>query len=390
MARARRPARIAFFDAYALPGGASIALRDLIARIDRDRFEPLALLPRRGALAEMLEAVDCPVEVLEPPPPLGAFGRRLVEAGASAKLRAAAALARYTWTVAHRLRVSEVDLLHCNQTRAALEAGPGGQLAGARVVWNVRIRERLPRLVVRFVDECSDLIIPLTEHDFAGLPDEAHLRGRSMVIRNAVDTERFSAGRDRTAVRARLGLTDGERVLLSAGALVRRKGHDVAIRATARVIERVPGAKLLIAGGEPEGVEGSRAELEALIARRGVGESVTLLGPRSDMPDLLAACDALVLASRCEGDPAVVLEAMATARPVVVTEPAAAAVEDGVAGFVVPGGSAEALADAICTLLGDPARMRAMGEAGRRVVETGHDIRAMVRQYEHAWASLLR
>jgi glycosyltransferase involved in cell wall biosynthesis len=350
----------------------------------------MALLPREGPLAGMLREVDCPVEVIEPPPPLDRYGRRLAAAGGLTKIRAALALARYARTVSGWLRKREVDLLHCNQTRATVMAGPGGRLARAPVVWNVRIRERLPRAVVRLAAACSKLIIPLTEHDFQGLPDERRLLRKSTVIRNAVDTDRFTPDRDRAAARARLGLAAGTPVVLSVGVLVRRKGFDLLIRATKGVRQRVPGTKLLIAGQEPGGVEGAREELEALAAELGVTDAVTLLGQRDDVPELLAACDVFALASRHEGDPASVLEAMATARPVVVTPAAAAAVEDGRTGLVVPTDDAEALAEALASLLADPELRRELGRAGRAVVAAEHDMAAMVRAYEDAWESVLR
>lgn len=384
-----RPARIAFFDAYALAAGAGIALRDLIERIDRDRFEPIALLPRAGPLVDLLREVGCPVEVIAPPPPLGVYGQGLTRAGAGTRLRIAVSLARYARTVAGWLRRNRVDLLHCNQTRAAFEAGPGGRLAGVPVVWNVRIRERLPRAVVRVAEACADRIITLTARDFAGLPDEGRLMRKSIVIRNAVDLERFSPGRDRNAARARLRVRPDAPVVLGVGVLVRRKGFDVAIRAVGALRERVPGLLMLIAGEDPAVGHGCRAELEALIGEVGLTGSVTLLGRRDDVPDLLAACDLLVLPSRCEGDPAAVLEAMAGGRPVVVSQAASAAVVDGVTGRVVAGADVGALSDAIESVLSDPAGAVRMGEAGRAVAEAEHDIRVMARRYEAAWADLI-
>ncbi|MGI5818445.1 MAG: glycosyltransferase family 4 protein [Armatimonadota bacterium] len=390
MAPRSRPARIAFFDAYAQTEGAGLALLDLLAHIDRRRFEPIILLPRPGALAGAAAEAGLPVRTIEPPPPLDAYGHRLPSAGVGEKLRAGVALARYSRTIARRLRADSIDLLHCNQTRAAVTAGPGGRLARLPVVWNVRIHERLPRSLVRVADVCSDLIIPLTDRDFAGLPDEQRLLRKSTVIRNAIDTQRFSPAGRGIALRSAPGVAQDAPVILSAGVLVRRKGFDVLLRAMGRVLVHLPEARLLIAGGEPAGHPGCRAELEALVRDLGIAPNVVLLGRREDMPDLLRACDLFALPSRHEGDPAVVLEAMATARPVVVSSPAAAAVDHGETGLVVPTGDEGALAEALIALLRRSERARRMGAEGRRVVVQRHDIRAMARRYEAAWAGLLR
>lgn len=387
--RGVRAARIAFFDGYALTEGAGLALLDLIRRMDRERFEPMALMPRDGPLAEALTVAGCPVEVLPPGPPLNAYGRRLLVGGAAQKMRAGLALASYSVRLARWLRRRRINLLHCNQTRAAVLAGPAARLAGVPMLWNVRIHERMPPPIVRIAECCSSLIVPLTEDTFGDLETEQRLMSRARVIRNAIDLERFAARRDGQATREALGIPRDVPVILSAGALVPRKGFDVLIRAMPAVLEHHPQAHLLIAGGKAEGMDDCEAELQEMIAALDLSDAVTLAGRRSDMPRLFALSDLFALTSRCEGDPAVVLEAMACALPVIATPDAAAAVEDRVTGIVVPREYCAA-AEAICELLARPDLSRRLGEAGRARVEQHHDLRAMVRAYEEAWASLLR
>ena len=104
---------------------------------------------------------------------------------------------------------------------------------------------------------------------------------------------------------------------------------------------------------------------------------------------MLAACDVFVLPSRREGFPGAVLEAMATERPVIVTPPASAGVEDGHCGRIVPTDDPEALAAAVMELLGDPESARRMGEAGRRHVVEHFSLEPMVRRYEEVYWELL-
>ncbi|MGC9319834.1 MAG: glycosyltransferase, partial [Armatimonadota bacterium] len=353
MARGGRPWRIAFYDAFASVDGPGMVLVELLQRLDRTRFEPHVVLPREGALmARLREAGLCPVEVLRPPPPLDAYGKRLLQAGAIAGLRAGMALVRYTLQLRRWLREAEIDLLHCNQTRAAVQAGPAGRLAGLPVVWNARIRERLPASVVRIAAWSADRIIPLTDDTFAEVREtlglsQAHLRAVSTVIPNAIDTECFHPSVDGTCVREELGIRPDAPVLLSVGVLVPRKGHDILIRAMAALCRHHRDAHLLIAGGPAEAREDRRSELVELAAREGVSDAVHLLGRRDDVPELLAAADVFVLASRHEGDPAAVLEAMAAGTPVVVTPAAAVAVEDGVTGTVVTPDDPDAVAQAV-------------------------------------------
>ncbi|MFW6156992.1 MAG: glycosyltransferase, partial [Armatimonadota bacterium] len=193
----------------------------------------------------------------------------------------------------------------------------------------------------------------------------------------------------RAAARGRLGVPESVPLIVSVGLLVRRKGFDVLVRAMEWVRSDHPDVRLLIAGDEPDGMGGCREELEALIEELELGECVTLLGHRGDVPELLAACDVFVLASREEGDPAAVLEAMATGLPVLVTEPASAAVEQFVTGLVVRPDDHLCLSQRLSILLAVPSLHDEWGQAGRRVVEARHDLDRMVRRYEEAWESVL-
>ena len=384
------PARIAFCDAYAAMHGAGMMLCEIVRRLDRERFEPVAVLPVEGALVEGLRALDCPVEVVRPDPPLDQFGQRVVRGSLAGKLRAVLALHRYANRMSAWLRAHDVRLLHCNQTRAAVLAGPGARRARVPAVLNVRIREELPAPIVRLAEACATRIVPLTEDSFAAQPRARQLMRRATVIPNAVDLERFAPSVDGPAVRAELNIPPGAPIILSAGVLMPRKGFGVLIRALPQIIDRHPDARLLIAGARSDAHPRDHpAELRALAHELGLGGAVLLLGRRSDVPELLAACDVFALTSHHEGQPAVVLEAMATARPVVVTPAAAAGVEHGRSGIVVPEDDPAAVAAAVLDLLARPARAREIGCAARREIEEHHDVRAMVRAYERVYLELL-
>jgi glycosyltransferase involved in cell wall biosynthesis len=115
---------------------------------------------------------------------------------------------------------------------------------------------------------------------------------------------------------------------------------------------------------------------------------VRFLGRRADVPAILAASDALVLPSLAnECLPFAILEAMSAGLPVVGTDVAGIPEEiaDGETGYVVPPGDADALAAAIGRLADDPARARAMGEAGRRRAAAEFAVDRMVEQVTEIW-----
>ena len=163
------------------------------------------------------------------------------------------------------------------------------------------------------------------------------------------------------------------------------KRFDVLVRAAAELVARRPEARVLIVGDGPE-----RARLEALVAELGLSHSVRLLGARDDVPDVLAALDVAVTCSDFEGTPLSVLEYMEAALPVVATRVGGLAhlLEDGVHGLLVPRRNPAALAEALDVLLGDPARRRAMGAAGRERRRAEFDLDVMVARVEELYERL--
>ena len=161
--------------------------------------------------------------------------------------------------------------------------------------------------------------------------------------------------------------------LVAVGRLVEKKAPQNTILAFARIAERFPGARLDIVGdGE------LAAACEKLVARLGLAGRVRLHGKRDPgfVADVLSSASIFAQHSvtaadgDCEGMPVAVLEAMSCALPVVSTRHSgiADAVQDGITGLLVAEHDVDGMADAIASLLEDPARAEAMGKAGRRRV----------------------
>jgi glycosyltransferase involved in cell wall biosynthesis len=188
------------------------------------------------------------------------------------------------------------------------------------------------------------------------------------VIVNGVDAERVRAIAARAPIaRAQLGLRPGGLVLATVARFDPVKGLDVLLRALPRIVARVPEAQLLLVG---DGAERERLRRLAREVDPG-GRAVVLAGAIPDAARVLPLVDLYVTASRREGLPLAVLEAMACGVPVLATRVPGHvdAVEDGVTGRLVPVDDAPALAEAAADLLGDPARRADLGRAGRERVE---------------------
>ncbi len=174
-------------------------------------------------------------------------------------------------------------------------------------------------------------------------------------------------------------------LLCSVGRLNRQKGFEYLVDATAAVVSRHPSLRcVLIGDGE------LRAELQALIARRGLEGHFFLAGRRTmlEYADWLAASDIFVLPSRFEGFPFVVVEAMASGCPVVATSISGVtdAVVENETGHLVPPGESAPLAKAIVDLLDRPTVRQAMGERGleraRRLFDLGAGLHQTAKLYE--------
>ena len=188
-------------------------------------------------------------------------------------------------------------------------------------------------------------------------------RDRTEVIPLGIDADRLPRPDARARDHAR-GCWPGGLRLLSIGRLTYYKGHEVLLRALARV----PGASLVLVG------EGERrGDLERLIGELGIGERVWLAGRIGDaeMAALLAECDLFCLPSieRTEAFGVVLMEAMAQGRPSLVSAIEGSGVgwvvEDGVDGFHLPPGDVEAWAARIDGLVADPSPLRRLGEVAR-------------------------
>ncbi len=289
--------------------------------------------------------------------------------------------------IAAALRRHAPALVHCHSGRANWLGGLGARWADVPALSTRRMdrpvrRGLRTRWLYRSLLRRVAAISPAVQQRLlaAGIdPARVH------VIWSAVDPDRLQPSATRSALRARLDAAPDTACLLVAANLVRRKGVDVLLAAFAGLASREC-AELWIAGDGPE-----RAPLEAEAARLGVAEHVRFLGRRSDVPDLLEACDVFVLPSRLEGLGVAALEAMARSRPVIASAVGGLA-ETVVAdqtGVLVPPDDAPALTAALERLLADRALAQRLGAAGAARVAQQFLAAQMVASYEALYREIL-
>jgi len=281
----------------------------------------------------------------------------------------------------------------------ALAGGSGGLLRAVRAnwhrVWRLRdaIRSVSPDIVLSFGDQvnvvtllaCRGLRVPVIVSERVDPrlydPGRAWRALRRLTYPAAaavvVQTERtraYAAARWKAplvvipnpVLRGPGADLPSEPLIVGMGRLVPQKGFDVLVRAFADAAPRLPGWRLLIAGEGP-----ARESLQALTDELGIADRVALPGVVRDNYGLLRRASIFVLASRFEGFPNALAEAMASGRAVVATDCPTGPREltrDGTAGMLIPVDNVAAMSEALRRLGHDGDLRHRLGEAAEAAV----------------------
>lgn len=190
--------------------------------------------------------------------------------------------------------------------------------------------------------------------------------GQVVTIHTGIDPKPFDQPIDRPAVRATLGVPAEAPVVGVVGRLIAQKAPLEFIRAVALVHQQHPTAHFVWVGDGP--LERSTKEL---VHTLGLEAVVHFAGLRRDIPAVLKALDVFVLPSHWEGFSLSVLEAMAAGLPIVASRVTGTseAVAHGESGIIVTKGAVDEMAQAISSLLADPARAQQFGAKGRERIQ---------------------
>ncbi len=365
--KAGAPRTVAFGFLDLGEGGAQRLTLATCGALRRDLFRPVILCARGdGSLVDAALALGLPLRAL------GRL-RRPFDFSALALL-------------AEELRSLRTDILHVPlYSRASPYLRLAARLAGVPLVvahdWSVprplsRVRRGVDRLLRRKTRFIAASRAQERELLRTGVPAAA-----IAVVHAGIEVERFEAG-DRHAARSALGLEAECPVALVPARLAAAKGHDDLISALPGVLSREPRLIVLFAGDGP--LAGALADR---LRREGLAGSVRLLGHSEAMPDLYAAADFVVLPSRVEGLPSVLLEAYAARRAVVATAAGGVpeALTDGCEGRLVPVGEIAALSAAVAGIAADAGQRAAMAERGRARVERDFRLAGATRRLEAAY-----
>lgn len=213
---------------------------------------------------------------------------------------------------------------------------------------------------------------------------------RVEMIPNGVDLTRFRPSEDpiaRAKLRASLSIAPDAPVLLTVGAIMPRKGQDLLLESWRELSKSFPEAHLVLVGpradlNDPK-LEEFRKRVASLVEASGASDRVHFVGTADDVEEYLRAADVFVLASKREGFPNSVLEAMATGLPVVVTpfvgrSPSMGREDEH---YLLAEPEAGALAAALSRLLANVELRTRIGENGLRLVRDHSDVERSLDRY---------
>ena len=288
------------------------------------------------------------------------------------------------------VREHDIDIVHTQLTSADVVGRIVGAMTGRPVVSTLQNdpqdynRERLDR---RWLERltmhlCKPHLVAVSDRIREMFIKEWRVPVDALaVIYNAVSMEQYlhiPAGPP--AGEAEIGTT-----ITTIGRLTTQKAQHHLLEAARIVLDQRPDTRFVIVGqGRLE------TSLKAQAQSLGISDQVTFTGPRRDIPDILAQADIFVLSSLWEGLPLTAIEAMASARAVVLTDVGGnrELVETGGNGLIVPPNDVPALAEALLALVNDPQRRIAFGYAARERVRVDFSIETVTRQYEALYETI--
>jgi glycosyltransferase involved in cell wall biosynthesis len=354
------------------PGGTEHQMTELVRRLDPRLFQVhVVSLSGRGVLRARIESSVASIPVF-----------RLKSLKSPSTLRQMLRFAR--WCRERRIRA----VLACD-FYANVFAMPAAAMCGVPVRLGSRrdvfMPERTPaqQLLQRLAYQLAHRVVANSTAAVEQLVEEGVPDWRIANIANGIDLSLFATAEAPDPSRSQ---SRNRRIITTVANLRPGKGHDVLLKAAARVLRRVPDVTFQIVGDGPR-----RQELEQQASALRISAQVSFLGHRSDVPAVLAQSDIFAFPSFMEASPNAVIEAMAAGLPIVATRVGGIpeVIEHERSGLLVPPGDDRALAGAILRLIERPERAAQVGEAARAAVHGRFSFDRMVTEFQELFLAEL-
>ena len=362
-------------------GGAQKQLLSLINSLNRSRFNLYMFTAREGFLVEdALSIVDLTV-----------YRSRFLERPIN-PIKDILALLEICWFI----KINKITIVHTHSSKAGIVGRWAAYFSGVKIIlhtvhgwpfndyqvpWLRALHIWLERISCGFTSR----IIVVSHYDReVGLRNGIGEPGKYRLVRYGIDKLEFSA--EAGSIRNEFGFAEGDVVVGSIACFKPQKSPEDFIRLASSVAKRVPSVKFLLVG------DGQlRPSINKLISEYGLGSRMVLAGWRRDIPRVISAMDVFVLTSLWEGLPISVLEAMAAAKAVVVTDTGGIreVVSNGVNGYLVTRGNVFQMSDVVIAILRDKGLKEVLGQMAAKSITDDLSVEIMVRSTENIYTELL-
>lgn len=295
------------------------------------------------------------------------------------------------------IKKGRYDIVHTHSSKAGLLGRLAARMAGVKHIIHTphghifygyygRCLSFMFIILERWAARFTEKIITLTN---AGKEEHVQYKiapaHKFITIHSGLELGSLQPSDTKNDVAKEFNIDKSDKLIGTVARLVPIKGHEFLLKAAPLVLQHYPNTTFLLIGDGP-----LRKKLENLAQQLNFFDKIVFSGMREDIPRLLNAIDIFVLPSLNEGMGRVLIEAMVLAKPIVATRVGGVpdVVEDGSSGLLVPPADPDALADAICTIMKNPAlASKLASHAAIRSQKFSHT--EMIRQLENLYKSVM-
>lgn len=368
------PKKLLFINPTADLYGVSGVLLEIISHLPRERYEPIVILPNEGPLKYELAKLNAACFII----PTTIIRRNAIKGSGAIKhlflfLPNIIRLTRF-------IRRHHINLVHTNAS-VIVDGAFAARLSGLPHVWHIHeiIEDEFPKLWGLYQPVMTKLSVKvicvskIVAKQFASISKIA-------VIPNGINFDHFNTKQDLSNCNNLLGKAKSEDIHIGVvGRISPRKGHEYLLNAYVRLITNTKDdtSHLFIIGDTFQGYEPFWQSLKAKVAALGLSDRVTFTGFIEGKANLYSLLDIVVVPSILpEGFGLVILEAMASHRPVIATAIGGPLeiIQPNISGILVPPNDSQALADALTNLIQNPSERERLGEGGYQRVTQVYDI----------------
>ena len=371
------PRRVFFLVDSFMIGGTETQAVELALRLDSTRYQiTVGCLRKEGPLLERFAASPLRIMQVE-------LGKGIDSpSGMLGVIRLARFLRRERFEIlhAHDLWSNMVGMIAATLARTPVRVTSQRDLS--HDIWYTGYK----RSMLRFLQRRSSVVLANAKAIRDGLVADGIPAGKTCVIYNGVDLERFEFAVNQRAIMFP-GSEHLKLIVLVGNMISDVKGHSLLIAAAPEIVRRHPEARFVLVGEGPK-----RAKFETQAANLGLTGHFFFLGRRTDVPQILASCDLAVLPSLAEGLPNAVLEYLAAGLPVVASALGGnlEIIQNDMTGLLIPAQDSEALSAALCRLLADPGLAATLASAGHAHVAQNFSFPCLVQNIEKLYTALLQ